>query len=165
MDAGQGLWNLCAILHYLERGSSSDPNMLKLLGLGQESCRALSRHIKVDQPSGTELTRYIEHFQHEFKLPAPDIGSLKHDEPMKEEKGGSSDPEAALVLCRDILARVEFLDSEAAEDFRESLTEKVQSMQEWIEKEAHVTEKMMAALENMSNGVSKWESRKERDPW
>ena len=61
----------------------------------------------------------------------------------------------ALTLCDTILSKIEEL-PDGAFDFGASVEDKVGNMREWIEKNSHVTDKMMASLENMHAGVRKW---------
>lgn len=65
------------------------------------------------------------------------------------------DYEEAIELCDEILASLEDL-PEQAEDFSDSVYEKVTSMRVWIEENERVTDKMISALENIQAGVSKW---------
>lgn len=61
----------------------------------------------------------------------------------------------ALELADDILADLDEL-PERAEDFRDSVREKVEGMRDWILENEAVTEKMETALENMKTGVDRW---------
>ena len=65
------------------------------------------------------------------------------------------DWEEALELCEEIEDLLGDL-PERAEDFAQSVGEKVDSMREWIEENEHVTEKMVDALENMKEGSERW---------
>jgi len=65
------------------------------------------------------------------------------------------DYEEAIELCDDILSSLEDL-PEHAEDFSDSVHEKVTSMRDWIDENERVTDKMISALENIQSGVSKW---------
>lgn len=67
----------------------------------------------------------------------------------------SYDPEEAIVLCNEILDLLEDM-PEAAEEFKDSVEQKVLDMHDWIDKHNHVTDKQMAALENMKGAVEKW---------
>lgn len=66
----------------------------------------------------------------------------------------------AKQLCDEILDMIENEVSEkakdTAQDFFESVEEKVKNMQEWIEKNNHVTPKMVDSLKGMRSGVQKW---------
>lgn len=66
-----------------------------------------------------------------------------------------SDWEGALELCKELIAELADL-PERAEDFVESVEEKVLSIQEWIEENEHVTPKQLEALRNMRTGVHRW---------
>lgn len=61
----------------------------------------------------------------------------------------------ALGFCELLLEDLDDLPTKAAE-FQESVRSKVEGMQDWIETNQHVTNKMIKALENMRGGVDKW---------
>jgi Fe-S-cluster formation regulator IscX/YfhJ len=63
--------------------------------------------------------------------------------------------EDAVELCTEIVAELADL-PERAENFVESVEEKVLSIQDWIEDNKHVTDKQIEALKNMHLGVQKW---------
>lgn len=65
------------------------------------------------------------------------------------------DYEEALEFADDLLADIGDLPDRAA-DFRDSIQEKVEGMREWMLEHETVTEKMVAALENIRTGVDKW---------
>jgi hypothetical protein len=65
------------------------------------------------------------------------------------------DTEEALELCDDILIDLDEL-PDAADEFAESVREKVESMSEWIQEHDKVTPKMVKALKNMKDGVARW---------
>lgn len=65
------------------------------------------------------------------------------------------DHEEAIGYAEDILSDLDDL-PERAEDFRESVREKVEGMKDWMEEHQAVTDKMIAALENMRAGLNKW---------
>lgn len=68
--------------------------------------------------------------------------------------------EEAIELCDSILSKCETLsDIEAAQDFAGSVSEKVNSMKEWISNNQKVTDKMSVSLSNMDSGCDKWLSR------
>lgn len=73
--------------------------------------------------------------------------------------GQTKDTEGALEASTqigEILSRIADLPEEA-DDFAASVTEKLESMAEWIEENAHVTPKMKTAIDNMGAAVAKWE--------
>ena len=65
------------------------------------------------------------------------------------------DWEDALEQCQAIEELIDDL-PERAEDFADSVLEKIQSIASWIEEKEHVTEGQLAAIENMHAGVSRW---------
>lgn len=68
----------------------------------------------------------------------------------------SEEWEDALATCDNILDSLDDL-PERAEDFRESVKEKVSSIREWIEKNKEVTAAQLKALQNMEDGVARWQ--------
>lgn len=63
----------------------------------------------------------------------------------------------AVDLCESILSDLEQLsDVEAAEEFSDSVTEKVKGIQETIERRQDVTANQERALNNMNEGVQRW---------
>lgn len=66
-----------------------------------------------------------------------------------------SDPQEAVKFCNELLADLEDL-LERAEEFVDSVTEKVTSMMEWIEENNHITDKMQDSLRNMRRGCDRW---------
>lgn len=66
-----------------------------------------------------------------------------------------SDPQEAIEFCKELLSDLEDL-PERAEEFVDSVTEKVTSMMEWIEENEHVTDKMQDSLRNMRRGCDRW---------
>lgn len=69
----------------------------------------------------------------------------------------TQEAQEGVELCEEILDSIGDL-PERAEDFASSVSEKVESIQEWIEENDHVTEAQMDALENMKSGVERWMS-------
>ena len=69
----------------------------------------------------------------------------------------SCDWKEALADIEESLPRLEKL-PEAAEDFACSVQEKLESMATWIEENEHVTEAQSTAIQNMINGIEKWEN-------
>jgi len=48
---------------------------------------------------------------------------------------------------------------EEAEEFGQSVMEKLESMQMWMQDKEHVTEKMKSAVDNMCAGLDNWMNR------
>ena len=65
------------------------------------------------------------------------------------------DWEEALELCEEIQDLLEEL-PDRAEDFGQSIGEKVSDMTQWIEENERVTPRQVNALENMRSGCEKW---------
>jgi hypothetical protein len=63
--------------------------------------------------------------------------------------------EDAIETCKEILAELADL-PEAADDFVDSVENKVLGIQEWIEEHKVVTHKQLGALDNMLKGALKW---------
>lgn len=57
--------------------------------------------------------------------------------------------------CDTLLEELDEL-PERAEDFADSVREKVSGMRGWVEENEHVTEKMVTALHNMIDGAARW---------
>ena len=77
----------------------------------------------------------------------------------KNEPGAySPEVEETLDLVQDLISRANDL-PEKAEDFAYGVIETLESMFAWIEKNHHVTDKQLKALDNMANGISQWEER------
>lgn len=65
--------------------------------------------------------------------------------------------EQAIDLCESILSDLEQLsDVEAAEEFSDSVAEKVNGIKETIERRQDVTANQERALNNMNEGVQRW---------
>lgn len=58
--------------------------------------------------------------------------------------------------AEELLGRLDDLPSRA-EDFAEGVREKTTGMLEWARENEHVTDRMTTALDNMIEGVSRWE--------
>jgi uncharacterized 2Fe-2S/4Fe-4S cluster protein (DUF4445 family) len=67
----------------------------------------------------------------------------------------SMDYEEAIEYGEDILSALDDL-PDRAENFAESVREKVESMVSWMVKNQKVTEKMITALQNIRGGVDRW---------
>lgn len=46
-----------------------------------------------------------------------------------------------------------------ADDFADSVTEKLEDIQAWVEEFEHITEAQAMAVENMEAGIGKWAKR------
>jgi len=64
--------------------------------------------------------------------------------------------EDALEIADEILDMIDNDLPEEAEEFAESVEEKVRDIRNWIEDHRHVTERQVEALENMKRGCEKW---------
>jgi hypothetical protein len=67
----------------------------------------------------------------------------------------SMDYEEAIEYAAEILIDLEDL-PERADDFAESVREKVAGMKSWMVEHRRVTEKMIIALQNIRGGVDRW---------
>ena len=65
------------------------------------------------------------------------------------------DPDSALQICDELLEDLQDL-PEAAEEFAESVHEKVRDVQEWIEARDFVTHGQEFLLRRLRRGVDKW---------
>lgn len=159
MHAGEGLWNLCAVLTAFERKANGNPEVLRLTGLGHESIRSIAEHLKVPLPDAASLEARVNAL-----APAAQAAPREQARPERQQQKGppSGEVRAAIALCEDILARLDDLPANASE-FAESVETKVSSMKAWIEDKNHVTEKMQSSLENMLSGTNKWLNRGEKE--
>jgi hypothetical protein len=80
--------------------------------------------------------------------------TIDHGDDDDDEKAGKI--QDAKVLAELILSKVNDL-PEAAEDFAASVEEKTNGILEWIEENDHVTDAQIKALDNMADGVERWE--------
>lgn len=154
MHAGEALWNLYALVTFMERNCSSDPSMLKVTALGAESCKTLAEFINVKAPDDAMLQRLVDQLQRMHVESKPKQESRT---PVTRTLGGvqSAPVTSALEMCESILRDLDDL-PEAADEFKEGIDDKVSGMREWIKEKNHVTDKMGAALENMRRAVDKW---------
>jgi hypothetical protein len=76
--------------------------------------------------------------------------------PELKPKSKIKDWELAIEQCDSILDSLEELPERAA-DFQESVEDKVAGIREWIEKNKDVTAAQLTALQNMEDGVSRWQ--------
>lgn len=147
MHAGEGLWNIYALLARLK---VREP----VLGeLGFESCKAIGDLIKVPLPTDEELSKIVKYHQGLVGV----AQSLQPSQTPKASVNGVG--RAALELCDRILAEIPNL-PEAAEEFAVSVEAKVRSMRASIEQRGSATPKMEAALQNMYGGVQKWSKQR-----
>lgn len=68
-----------------------------------------------------------------------------------------------IEACRDLIERATDLgrEVEAAENFCDSVAEKAEGMMQWSEEhDGYATDKMRIAIENMFEGIVKWEDRR-----
>lgn len=70
-------------------------------------------------------------------------------------------PDEVVKLCEITIQEAEDLKNrnEKAEEFAESVLEKLSSIKEWVEVRNHVTEKQADAVVSMSKAVGKWIER------
>lgn len=68
------------------------------------------------------------------------------------------DYEEALGICEQILDLTDDI-PEAGQSFADSVREKTEGIQYWIEENEHCTEAQGSALENMLAGVERWLER------
>lgn len=149
MEAGQGLWNLYAIMCYLERKGSTDPATLQLTGLGLQCCRSIAEYMSVGLPTDSDLQAYFDYFKQEAER--------QPDRAKPAAKASKEEVQHALALCESIKQALDKLAGiMEAEEFVDSVGTKVVSMQEWISSKRHVTAKMVSALENIKGGTDKW---------
>lgn len=60
-----------------------------------------------------------------------------------------------LDLCKSLLEKVDEL-PERAEEFADSVRDKTENIQQWMEENDHATDAQITALENMESGVDRW---------
>lgn len=153
MHAGEALWNLYMVMTALERRSGSDPAMMRLAGLGQESCRVLSAHISVPPPTAQQLELRLN----QLLPPAPPPSNPAPSRiPSTQPDGGgrSSETQQALDNVQFILDHKDDVPERSAE-FADSIASKAESMRESILKYNNATPKMAEALQNMRAGLER----------
>jgi hypothetical protein len=148
------MWNLVALMTYFERQNSTKPGVLKLTGLGHESCKVIAEWIKVPMPPSDALAIRLQLLQ---KM-KDDVEAQMRSSAQQRAAGPASD---ALKLCETILAGLDTLQDDpdlpgSGLDFVTSVREKATSMQESIQARNSVTEPMLAALHNMNRAVGNW---------
>lgn len=74
---------------------------------------------------------------------------------IEDSNESSMDYEEAIEYAEHILSDLDDL-PERAEDFAESVREKVTGMKSWMVEHRRVTEKMITALQNIRGGVDRW---------
>ncbi len=150
MHAGEALWNLYTILAALERRHGSDPDMMRLAGLGQASCRVLSDQIQVPAPPAQQLEIRLAQL-----LPAPANPAPTRIPSTQSDGGGrSADTQQALTDIQFILDHKDDVPEHAAE-FADSIAGKAESMRESILKYNNATPRMKEALQNMRAGLER----------
>jgi len=163
VQTGEAVWNATAIMHYLARKHSTDTAMLRLLGLGQESCKQIADHLGISLPTSAELNNYTQYFDNTFFPAGPKPGTSDR----RQNAQGDPPPvkaappvEEALKVAGAILEGCSDLYSlPAACEFAESVANTTESMSHWIRENNHVTEKMFKSLKNIKAGVDKWLSK------
>lgn len=150
MHAGEALWNLYTILAALERRHGSDPDMMRLAGLGQDSCRVLSEHIHVPAPPAQQLELRLAQL-----VPAPAHPAPTRIPSTQPDGGGrSAATQQALDDIQYILDHKDDVPERSAE-FADSIAEKAESMRESILKYNNATPRMSEALQNMRSGLER----------
>jgi len=153
MHAGESLWNLYALVTCLERRHGTDPALLKALAGARNDLKVIGDLIQVPPPTDEELGPRIP------RLEKP-VGAHTEKSVTSQKRNGSftANGTRALELGRDILIDMEDMPDKAAE-FVESVTAKVKSMLEHVEKYGNASDKMVTALENMRYGQLRWLNR------
>jgi hypothetical protein len=77
------------------------------------------------------------------------------DKPKPAPVRPETDWQIRLIQCERILASITCL-PDRAQDFGESVQEKVESIQAWIEDNERVSEAQQTALDNMESGIDRW---------
>lgn len=86
---------------------------------------------------------------------------VKGDKPVTSTKPAclnSGGWEDALRLCDEILSNIDLL-PDRAQEFGESVGDKIRSISATIEEMEHVTSNQWNAIQNMGNGVKRWLNR------
>jgi len=143
MHAGEALWQMYAMLELIERRAGTAKDVKTALPKARECCDIIARHMQVPPPVEGQVEYRIDALSSE--LFEEEDGSVVTDGEARE----------AVDIANSILADLEEL-PESADDFGESVGEKVRSMREWIERNNHVTSRQRSALENMRAGTDRW---------
>ncbi len=88
--------------------------------------------------------------------PPPNAGSSGGDAAGEDDGEDLRQADDAIERCDNILKLIEEDLPERAEDFGESVAEKVRDIRAWIEENDHATENQRKALENMEQAVLRW---------
>jgi len=144
------LWTLYAALAAVGQRTLKDPGANALLTKAEECCAVLGQHIKVEPPPIDQKM-----------LRAADLVERLVQADEAESKASTITDGAAREAFDLAVGILEDLDElpDRAEEFTESVREKVTSMRDSIEKYDNVTAPMMKALQNMRGGVDRWLKR------
>lgn len=152
MHAGAAIWNLHALITYLER--NADPGTQKLLKeFGHDSVDALVTFLKYRFPAPDQLSVILSLMEESAQ--AYRTASQPQSQPQSQPKSLNADATKAVEHCDYIIDKVPDL-PDGAEEFANSVNDKATSMKQSILQRGSVTPKMLAALENMRAGVDKW---------
>lgn len=157
MHAGEALWNLYTILTAIERRYGNDPDMVRLAGLGQESCRVISQQIQVPPPPSQQLEIRLCQLlpARVTPTPTPLVPPPARLPSSQSDGGGRSEAtQKALDNCQFILDNKDDV-AEHAADFADSIATKAESMRESILKYNSVTPRMAEALQNMRDSLQR----------
>ena len=150
MHAGEALWSLYAALAAVGQRTLKDQGANALLTHAEECCEVIGKHIQVGPPPmdqkmlrASELVERLVEEQESEKKASTIMGGEARD---------------AFDLATGILADLEDL-PEKAEEFVESVGEKVRSMRSYIEDNDRVTAPMLKALQNIRGGVDRWQRK------
>jgi hypothetical protein len=151
LHAGESLWDLYGLITGLERRFGTDPSVLTALAKARNDLKTIGDCISVCAPSDVEVAPRIP----KFERISPN--SLPHSSPYQSSRPRVMTAEGteAHDLCTSILDDMEDMPDEA-DEFAESVSSKVKSMQESIEKYSSATPKMLLALQNMRAAQLKW---------
>ena len=83
------------------------------------------------------------------------IGNAMGSPVSKTPIANIEDWEDALELCEGIIEKIDEL-PDRAQEFGESVGEKIRSISETIEQQERVSDRQLAAIQNMGRGVDKW---------
>ena len=150
MHAGEAFWQMHAILAAVGQRTMKDPVVTALLVEAEQCCEVIGNHIQVAPPP----------IDVKMSQAAAVVERLADEKEEDNAAGGITSGEAreAFELATGILADLEELPEEANE-FAESVGERVRSIRSYVEKFDRVSSKQMAALQNMRGGVDRWMHR------
>ena len=145
----------------LERSNSTNPGMLRVMALCHESCKVLSEQLQVPLPDSTQLAShvaYLEGMMTPTEKPTAPTGTAEavcHAKEAIDRSSLKSEVREFVALCDSILDDLDEM-PDKAEEFTESVREKVSGMRETASTKNFATAKMIAAAENMRGGVDRW---------